>query len=373
MENRLVQLDMMRGLAALLVCAGHLRGFIFVDFPQLESPTLLDKAFYFITGFGHQSVVVFFVLSGFLVGGSVVNSCAAGRWSWKKYTLRRLTRLWVVLLPALMLTWGWDILGRHLGGASGYTGAFSAQLSSGPTAGGPAIWDGVALWGNILFLQTVSVPVFGSNGPLWSLANEFWYYVLFPLAYAGWVIREQRVVCWLLCLAAAAVLPGGLLLAGLIWLFGCGAYWAMQQPEVLQFCRHPAVVGIMLLACGASGVASRAGHWFGNDFILGATFAGLVPALAGWNGGPAGYRSTAYRLSDISYTLYLSHFPFLACGFFVGLAPVQLRPDGPGLLVFTALLAAALAQAVVLWWLFERNTDVVRRWVEDRGIKRAQG
>lgn len=26
------------------------------------------------------------------------------------------------------------------------------------------------------------VPIFGSNGPLWSLANEFWYYVLFSLA-----------------------------------------------------------------------------------------------------------------------------------------------------------------------------------------------
>lgn len=31
-----------------------------------------------------------------------------------------------------------------------------------------------------MFLQTRFTPVFGSNGPLWSLFNEFWYYVLFP-------------------------------------------------------------------------------------------------------------------------------------------------------------------------------------------------
>ena len=35
---------------------------------------------------------------------------------------------------------------------------------------------------NAFFLQTIVGPTFGSNGPLWSLAYEWWYYVLFPLA-----------------------------------------------------------------------------------------------------------------------------------------------------------------------------------------------
>jgi peptidoglycan/LPS O-acetylase OafA/YrhL len=33
--------------------------------------------------------------------------------------------------------------------------------------------------GNLLQLQTIVVSSLGSNGPLWSLANEWWYYVLF--------------------------------------------------------------------------------------------------------------------------------------------------------------------------------------------------
>lgn len=36
------------------------------------------------------------------------------------------------------------------------------------------------LLGNLLFLQTKITQEFGSNGPLWSLFSEFWYYVLVP-------------------------------------------------------------------------------------------------------------------------------------------------------------------------------------------------
>lgn len=35
--------------------------------------------------------------------------------------------------------------------------------------------------GNLGFVQAVPVAVYCSNVPLWSFANEFWYYVMFPL------------------------------------------------------------------------------------------------------------------------------------------------------------------------------------------------
>jgi peptidoglycan/LPS O-acetylase OafA/YrhL len=44
---------------------------------------------------------------------------------------------------------------------------------------------------NAFFLQTIAGPTFGSNGPLWSLAYEWWYYVLFPLVLAAlWPIVD---------------------------------------------------------------------------------------------------------------------------------------------------------------------------------------
>jgi peptidoglycan/LPS O-acetylase OafA/YrhL len=36
------------------------------------------------------------------------------------------------------------------------------------------------LLGNLVFLQAILVPTWGSNGPLWSLAFEFWFYIWFP-------------------------------------------------------------------------------------------------------------------------------------------------------------------------------------------------
>jgi peptidoglycan/LPS O-acetylase OafA/YrhL len=62
----------------------------------------LIAAAYLITGLGHQWVIVFFVLSGYLVGGSVLRSVAVNHWSWRVYLLNRLTRLYAVLIPALV-------------------------------------------------------------------------------------------------------------------------------------------------------------------------------------------------------------------------------------------------------------------------------
>ena len=67
--GRNLWLDLLRGLSALVVCLGHLRNAILVDGSDLIHPSITLKAFYFITGFGHQAVMVFFVLSGYFVGG----------------------------------------------------------------------------------------------------------------------------------------------------------------------------------------------------------------------------------------------------------------------------------------------------------------
>ena len=46
----------------------------------------------------------FFVLSGFFISASVIKDCRAKRWSWSGYAASRCTRLYVVLLPGLLLT-----------------------------------------------------------------------------------------------------------------------------------------------------------------------------------------------------------------------------------------------------------------------------
>ena len=195
--------DAVRALAALTVMIGHVRALFFVPFGQVSHPTIIARAFYFITGFGHQAVMVFFVLSGLLVGRSCVAAVKDNRWTWGHYLLRRLTRLYVVLLPALLLTVAWDEWGIRLFRA---TGVYSALPSDSFILPQSIIhnlsWSIFA--GNIAFLMTVVVPPLGSNGPLWSLSNEFWYYILFPFLAVG-IMRRNGIGPRLASLAAGVL------------------------------------------------------------------------------------------------------------------------------------------------------------------------
>jgi len=221
-------LDLARGLAALFVAAEHLRAFTMVDFKDVASPNLLLKAFYLLTGLGHQAVIVFFVLSGFLIGKDVYQTFHANPASRADYAAKRLSRLWIVLLPALALTALWDNIGIHVFHGAFYAGALNAEFLSGPSAAGTY---GLANFlASAFFLQTIVLPPFGSNGPLWSLANEFWYYVLFPLAFLStrsFMQMPARAICAIATLVLGAVLPFTIVVYGLIWL--CGFFVALLQ------------------------------------------------------------------------------------------------------------------------------------------------
>src|SRR5260370_10212961 len=115
-----VHLDLIRGVSALAVMLGHVRGLFFLDFPFLTDKSLMYRALYAVTGFGHQAVMIFFVLSGYFIGMSVIDSVAGQRWSWRVYLVNRLTRLQLVLFPALLLGAVWDQIGLRLPQASSF-------------------------------------------------------------------------------------------------------------------------------------------------------------------------------------------------------------------------------------------------------------
>jgi len=372
LNHRISNLDLLRGLAALLVVAGHLRAFLFVDFGQVAAPGILDRLFYLVTGLGHQAVVVFFVLSGYLVGGSVLTAYQSGRWSWKNYALRRLTRLWVVLLPALLLTLALDSLGRHWGHA-GYEGALNSLYSSGPTPDAPADLRITTFLGNFFFLQTITVNCLGTNGPLWSLANEFWYYLLFPLICAAlsivrgpWsVVRGlSSALCAIIFAGLVWWLPAKIVCSGLIWLLGVGAFWAGRFEPVRRICRHPAwLIGVGAVSLGSL-AASKTSSIFGTDWSIGIAFALWVVGLASINSQLSTINWIASRLSDMSYTLYLVHFPVLAFVFFCFFDGRQFQPASTAYLTFGALLIVVVTFSAGIWWCFERNTDRLRKRIE---------
>lgn len=337
MKKRDELLDLVRGLSALLVLLAHIRAFLFKDLGELVNPGILTKAFYFVTGVHHQAVMVFFVLSGYFVGGAVCSQIAKHSFSAKRYAVARLSRLWMVLFPALLLTAACDWIGRTMA-ASAYSGGLRAAFMSGPTLEVPADLSAWAFAGNLLFLQTIEFPVYGSNGPLWSLANEFWYYVLFPLLALGLTVYRKAPLKALLCMLLAAALcgwlPRVLVSEGSIWLMGVLVWWlpppaASRWLPVLRLVSSVAFIGSLAM--------SKTSYMLGNDYSVGLCFAFWVWT---WKGVPLHspvVRRTASGLSDISYTLYVCHFPIL---FLVGAAwfrGAQFDPGWSAYAWFTAL------------------------------------
>src|SRR5690242_13128033 len=85
-------LDMVRGAAAVVVLLFHVRYRFFLDYADVSNPTLVDRAWYVATAFGHDAVMVFFVVSGLLVGAAAMQACRTGRWRWSDYATARLVR-----------------------------------------------------------------------------------------------------------------------------------------------------------------------------------------------------------------------------------------------------------------------------------------
>jgi peptidoglycan/LPS O-acetylase OafA/YrhL len=80
-------------------------------------------------------------------------------------------------------------------------------------------------------------------------------------------------------------------------------------------------------------------------------------------------------ISEISYSLYLFHFPFL---FFICagmLGGSQWHPGLNAYLIFTGLALLTLVIGILAWLLFERHTPAARRLIErilNRGIAAKQ-
>jgi peptidoglycan/LPS O-acetylase OafA/YrhL len=349
---------MLRALAAFEVFGSHWRSFLLVDWGDVSARGPASAGLYLATGFSHQAVVVFFVLSGFLVGGNALEAFQTGRWSSRRYSIRRLTRLWIVLIPALVLTWLWHCVFRQLG-------------VPGPSSGAHDVANHIADFtlstfvGNVFFLQTIVVPTYGNNDPLWSLANEFWYYVVFPLGLNAWFGRgAARVISAVAALAICWWLPWSIISAGAIWLLGVAAFRLARTAERWSRARVLSHRALAFAAIAGSLVATKFGHWFGSDYVLGACVAATLPSLAVHAPRARAYRKLVNVAADASYTLYLTHFPLLYWGRVLVAADHRLQPTASGLGIYVLGLAATLLYTLMLWWLFERRTPAVARFIQ---------
>ena len=141
-------------------------------------------------------MLIFFVLSGYWIAKTVVHRSEKKGFGWTDYGIDRLSRLWIVLIPALILGGILDCVGRYGTEAPIYLGRQGTNALTFDVADRLTLGD---FAGNVMFVQTLVSNPFGSNGPLWSLANAFWYYVWFPAIYELFVRRRRFLGSRFLC------------------------------------------------------------------------------------------------------------------------------------------------------------------------------
>jgi peptidoglycan/LPS O-acetylase OafA/YrhL len=159
-------LDVLRGAAAVLVVLAHARDATLRAHDLDPAGSGVVRLVLGPASLSQEALAVFFVLSGYLVGGQVLHLVRSNRFSWREYLVKRLSRLWPVLLPSLLVTFLADTLARSLSPET-------FRLLSGGE-------DGAATAAcNAAFLMPTRCEPYGSNFPLWSLSYELWFYIVF--------------------------------------------------------------------------------------------------------------------------------------------------------------------------------------------------
>jgi peptidoglycan/LPS O-acetylase OafA/YrhL len=347
----------LRGLAALQVAAAHLRAEIYPGLRTLEDPSLAYMGLAFITGFAHQAVVVFFLISGWLVGGSLMNRLGKPQ-ALAHYAIDRFTRLWTVLLPTLLLSLG---VGLVMGAAA-----------PGPIDFNPANeFSATALAGNLLGLQTVTVPEFGGNYPLWSLAHETWYYIQFPLLLlviaGGGVLRRAAAAAALILLLAT--LRDMISLYFAVWLLGAAfSRIRVDCGKTVQALLLVVTLALFVYYRLRGSNDDLVPGSFVQDIICSIPFLLLLASFQQpVDTAAPGYvraNRVAVFFSEFSFSLYVVHVPVIYLMRHLGqqfLGRERLDPNAAADFLWYAVLLGVLVLAAYLFYLlFERHTIRIR-------------
>jgi peptidoglycan/LPS O-acetylase OafA/YrhL len=329
---RLRALDGLRGVAALIVVFHH----IAMMWPPLADlfydagahvPVLASVVAYtplHLLWAGPEAVIVFFVLSGFVL----VLPFTDAPTGWAGYYAKRFVRLYLPVAAAVGLAVYWAlVVPRRFGpGATHWLQAQALQ---------PTLHFATT---DLLLLRD---PPGLLDGPLWSLRWEVWFSLLLPL-YALAAMRLRSL--WPVKLAALLVATAIGTARGTHWLeflpmFGIGALMAVERDSLRRLVARVtrrggalvAAAALLLLdvdwSCaavhGAGGYAAGAAE---SGVALGA--AAIVALVLGWRPAVhAAERRPLQWLGSRSFSLYLVHLPLL-----LSLAVVLHSPPLVGLL-----------------------------------------
>jgi peptidoglycan/LPS O-acetylase OafA/YrhL len=368
--NVSIYLDLIRGISAILVVMEHLSSRLFVGYGNLENPNLLVKLLYLLNILGGPSVIIFFVLSGLFISRSVLKSVYENKWSWRAYLISRFSRLFVVLIPALILTFILDNMAVNYFGYQGYVNASNN------------VKDFI---GNIFFLQNIFVGVYGSNAPLWSLNYEFWYYMLFPILLLLLFNKQGKILKIIYLLIAFIIISTvGTRMNSyfVIWLIGtCVLLLPRINFLIRRFIPILALILVFvamlvrpLVMTGRIFTENWTEDLFVEDLFIGLTFGFLIYTLLHiisdrsrnvelrWLG------KISKLIAGFSFSLYLIHYPIINTVYYWGTKNgfSGLEPNLISILVEIIIVILFCIMAFFFSRVTEAQTHIIRKFINTK-------
>ena len=186
-----------------MVLLSHARNTFFPAFGDLpaDQQNIFSMALTMFCRMGHEAVIIFFVLSGFLVGGRGWERIQNGTMNVSSYAIDRFSRIYPPLLAAILFYF----------------------VTSCVIPGTPFSW--ATAIGNLLNLQGICCKSLVS--PFWSLSYEVWFYVILgALAFMLKATKDwTKLIGIILLVGATSVFVLGLKMHYLfIWFMGAVAY-----------------------------------------------------------------------------------------------------------------------------------------------------
>ncbi|MCU1748133.1 acyltransferase family protein [Pseudomonas sp. 6D_7.1_Bac1] len=306
-SKRIMDIELLRGIAVLGVLFHHMQGSLFTDtVPLLQA----------ITAFGQPwwGVDLFFAISGFVIARSLIpalQGCSTRQEYWEQtrnFWLRRAFRL----LPSAWLWLVLMLLACVFINRSAAFGTLHANLQ--------ATLAAVAQYANFRFADSFYHYEYGTSFVYWSLSLEEQFYLLFPLLI---LVCRKHLVWALLALVAVQLftLRTPILMVVRTDALALGVLLAMwsAQPGYVRweptFLRRPWVgVSVLLAIAVALSVLATDRFTFINSRIGAiAVLSAVLVWVASYNRDylmPAGLlKSLMTWIGSRSYGIYLIHIP----------------------------------------------------------------
>jgi len=307
-----------------------------------------------LASFSHDAVMIFFVLSGFIIYYSTSTRAS----TWQQYAVARLARIYSVAVPSVVFC---TALALWLSLQSWFV---PADLSS---------YTPVSWWhtlSTLLFLNEswTNEATLSLNSPYWSVCYEVWFYIIFGI----WYFARGRLR-WLLLAGSGTIAGPAIIVLFPVWLMG--AWLASSGRYATHFSvtwAWIAFIGpfVLIAFIEITGLAifikmalheNVPGFWrlwlsqrFATDYVVGAALCLHITAFSSL---PTVVQTFFIRqqkrlaiLASFSYTLYLFHWPMtqLLGAYFPAL-------KGGGLALSTALLVTILITCWAISWGTEKR------------------